>query len=146
MHTYKRLVLYLLQTKISVAMAEWHLCTNMLNAVDNYDLLGVRPGPDESRCTPLQRIMRLSTVPEERIDECYRHTIEAVGMDSAQAKRIISAYSSLQGDARSAYDAKLLAAASVTWHYNGSTIFYLHLSERISFNCFCVCLPHSFFI
>ncbi|CAK9047525.1 unnamed protein product, partial [Durusdinium trenchii] len=95
-------------------MSEWYLCTNMFYAVDAYDQLGVPPGPSDLGSTPIQRVMKLSTVPKQHIDDCYARTMESVEKDSNEAKQIAEAYALLQGEARKAYDMKLLGAVSVS--------------------------------
>ena len=124
---------------ISVAMSEWYLCTNMFHAVDAYDQLGVPPGPSDLGSTPIQRVMKLSTVPKQHIDDCYARTMESVEKDSNEAKQIAEAYALLQGEARKAYDMKLLGAVSVTlWH---QAIFYLHQNL-----CLYICLLTCIYI
>ena len=114
-------------------MSEWYLCANMFHAVDAYDQLGVPPGPSDLGSTPIQRVMKLSTVPKQHIDDCYARTMESVEKDSNEAKQIAEAYALLQGEARKAYDMKLLGAVSVTlWH---QAIFYLHQNL-----CLYICL------
>ena len=106
---------YLCVRRSSVAMSESYLCTNILTAVDSYDLLGVPPGPDGSSLTPLQRVMELSMVAQDTIHECYVRTKGSVIPDSAEARQVEMAYVLLQGDGRHGYDIKLLADASAAW-------------------------------
>lgn len=89
-------------------MSGWYLCTNISSAVDAYDAMGVVPGPGDAGCTAAQRIMKLSAVPGSIIQECYDRTLASIDTNSADADRVEAAYSSLMGDSRKSYDAKLL--------------------------------------
>lgn len=93
-------------------MSEWYRCVDMNAAADAYDLLGVPPGPNDESGTPLQRVMKLSAVAMDTIHDCYVRTLGSVNADSAEAKQVEMAYSSLQGDGRREYDIKLIADAS----------------------------------
>ena len=93
-------------------MSGWYRCKNISNAADAYDLLGVLPEPDGTNS--MSRVMHLTMQHDHHVHSCYLRTLESVGKESQEAQLVVSAYQSLQGDARREYDRKLLAIASAT--------------------------------
>ena len=111
---------------VSVAMADWYQCTNLVAAADVYDVLGVPPAPNDASCTPLQRAMKLSVLTATAIHEYYVRALGSLDADSAEAKQAVeAAYKTLQGDGRKEYDVKLIASASVACLQCVSSFYYV---------------------
>ena len=93
-------------------MSQWYQCADVLSAVDSYDVLGVPPGPDDPKFTPLQRSMELMVLPMATITSCFDRTLQCVGENTVQAQAVINAYQSLQNNKRDSYDLRCLSYAA----------------------------------